>query len=71
MNRDHIHHYSRDNRKAEIYYNKTNKCFEVEMYENQELIQTVPMVTNGVTHSERYAEDAAENWVDVMYQSRG
>ena len=71
MNREHIHHFSRDNRRAEVYFDKTMEYFEVEMYENGKLIQTVPMMTNGVIHSERYAEDAAENWVDVMYQSRG
>ena len=70
MNREHIHHFSRDNRRAEVYFDKTMEHFEVEMYENGKLIQTVPMMTNGVIHSERYAEDAAENWVDVMYQSR-
>ena len=71
MNREHIHHFSRDNRRAEVYFDKTMEYFEVEMYENGKLIQTVPMMTNGVIHNERYAEDAAENWVDVIYQSRG
>ena len=59
MNREHIHHYSKDNRRAEVYFDKTMEIFVVEM------------ITDGVIHSERYAEDAAENWVEKLYCSRG
>ena len=63
MNRDHIHHFSKDNRRAEVYFVKTMEYFEVEMYEDEKLVDTVVMMTDGVIHCERYAEDAAENWV--------
>ena len=71
MNRDHIHHFSKDNRRAEVYFDKSMEYFEVEMYEDEKLVDTVVMMTNGVIHSERYAEDAAENWVEGLYQSQG
>jgi len=71
LNREHIHHYSKDNRRAEVYFDKTMEIFVVEMYEDEKLIESVEMITDGVIHSERYAEDAAENWVEKLYCSRG
>ena len=54
-----------------MYFDKTMEIFVVEMYEDEKLIESVEMITNGVIHSERYAEDAAENWVESLYQSQG
>lgn len=51
MNRDHIHHYSKNNRRAEVYFDKTMEIFVVEMYEDEKLIESVEMITNGVIHS--------------------
>ena len=50
------------NREAVIYHNADKKIFEVEFWEKDQLIENREMVTDGVAHSERYAEDAAENW---------
>ena len=36
--------------------------YEVDFYEGGVLKESRQMITNGVAHSERYAEDAAENW---------
>ena len=66
-NRDIVSKYWFDDRHAQILYDKDMGMFLVEMYEKVNLgmkkIATVPMITGQVIHSERYAEDAAENWV--------
>ena len=49
-------------RKAEIYHNQIYDHFEVDFYNKDELKETRDMKTDGVIHSLRYAEDAAENW---------
>tara|TARA_B100000780_G_scaffold194920_1_gene137509 strand:+ start:67 stop:279 length:213 start_codon:yes stop_codon:yes gene_type:complete len=36
--------------------------YVVEFYQSEILRETRKMITNGVSHNERYAEDAAENW---------
>ena len=38
------------------------ELFEVEFWDKKNLIETRQMLTEGVAHSESYAEDAAENW---------
>ena len=67
MNRDVVHKYWFDDRHAQVLYDKDMGMFLVEMYEKTEVGMkkhaTIPMVTGQVIHSERYAEDAAENWV--------
>ncbi len=47
-------------RKAKIYLVKD--YFEVEFYKLNKLVETRKMITDGVIHSESYAESAAENW---------
>ena len=49
-------------REAIIYYNSDMEIFEVEFWDKKNLIETRQMLTEGVAHSESYAEDAAENW---------
>ena len=66
MGRKLIHEHwgdSDNNRSAKIYHvEDIMDFFEVDFYEDEQLKETRQMITNGVAHSERYAEDAAENW---------
>ena len=55
------------NRKAYIYHSMKNHWFEVDYYDNGKRIETRKMVTESeefgdTVHSQRYAEDAAENY---------
>ncbi len=54
------HTFIRDNRKGIVLRNANG--FYVELYDTDELIETRELYN----HSERYAEDAAENWVDMV-----
>lgn len=47
-------------RRAEIF--QKDSVWHVNMIIGGQLIECRPMISNGVVHSERYAEDAAENW---------
>tara|TARA_R100001369_G_scaffold42429_1_gene68640 strand:+ start:612 stop:824 length:213 start_codon:yes stop_codon:yes gene_type:complete len=50
-------------RTAKVYLvHDTEDHYEVEFYQSEILRETRKMITNGVSHNERYAEDAAENW---------
>ena len=58
-------------RKAKVYHVKDVKAhgtgwisdyYEVDFYKNDKVVETRKMITDGVVHSESYAEDAAENW---------
>ena len=49
-------------REAIVFFNVDDACWEVEFWDKKQLIETRPMVTEGIAHSERYAENAAENW---------
>lgn len=49
-------------REAVIYLNYKEDIFEVEFWEKGKLIENRKMVSDGVAHSESYADDAAENW---------
>ena len=56
-----------NDRHAKIYYKKEfrvgiPRVYEVDFYEGGILKESRQMITDGVPHSERYAEDAAENW---------
>jgi hypothetical protein len=51
------HTYAYENRYAEVF--KNDKGFEVELYENDKLVETREVHA----HSESYAEDVADNWV--------
>ena len=50
------------NRVAKVY--NTESGFEVELYENDKLIETRELYK----HSEGYAEDCAENWVNGLIE---
>ena len=52
------HYYQRDDRKAYVKRNK--KGFFVNLYLNDEFLETRKVYD----HSESYAESLAENWVD-------
>tara|TARA_B100001939_G_scaffold340346_1_gene348301 strand:- start:2234 stop:2431 length:198 start_codon:yes stop_codon:yes gene_type:complete len=51
------HIFRQGSRSAKVY--NTEAGFEVDLYEENELIETREVHD----HSERYAEDCAENWV--------
>ena len=67
MSRDIVHKYWFGGRHAQVLFDKDMGMFLVEMYEKtndgMKKHATVPMITGQVIHNERYAEDAAENWV--------
>ena len=67
MSRILIHEHWGENRNAKIFYKEEFRdgvpsVYEVDFYEDKQLRETRQMVTDGIPHSERYAEDAAENW---------
>ena len=66
MGRKLIHEHwgdSDNNRSAKIYHvEDIMDFFEVDFYEDEQLKESRQMITNGVAHSERYAEAAAEHW---------
>jgi hypothetical protein len=47
-------------RRAEIFLK--NDVWHVNMIIGGQLVECRPMVSGTIVHSERYAEDAAENW---------
>ena len=49
-------------RHAHVVYNKEFKMYLVRMFENNKLVKSIPMISDATIHSERFAEDAAENW---------
>ena len=51
------HTYAYENRYAEVF--KKEKGFEVDLYENEKFVETREVHA----HSESYAEDVADNWV--------
>ena len=58
---------SDNNRSAKVYHVEEFRdgipsVYEVDFYEGGILKESRQMITDGVPHSERYAEDAAENW---------
>lgn len=58
------HHYWSDNeeREAIVFRYDGDPAWYVEFRDNNRTVEERKMETNGVLHSERYAEDAAENW---------
>ena len=60
-----------EKRHAHVLYDYISKAYKVDMFENDTLVKSVPMVTvstglfgrEETVHSESYAESAAENWV--------
>ena len=61
-NDDLYHVFRKDERIANVYL--TPKGFEVDLYENDVLIKSLIVHE----HSENYAEDCAENWVEGIIQ---
>ena len=57
------HEYSRDTRKAIV--KRNSKGFFVNLYEDDITLEKRKVYR----HSERYAEDVAENWVDGLMSS--
>ena len=41
---------------------------KVDFYTDKKVVETRQMITDGVIHSERYAEDAAINWVEGVIE---
>ena len=55
--------YSEDGgREAVVFKYSGDEAWYVDCYEHGHLSQTRKMETDGVLHSEQYAEDCAENW---------
>lgn len=48
-------------RKAMVYHVNAG-YYEVDFYKLDKIVETRKMITDGVIHSESYAESAAENW---------
>ena len=64
-----IHEFlSEDNtRQGIVFRYKGDPAWYVDCYEHGHLSQTRKMETDGVLHSEQYAEDCAENWVFKIF----
>jgi hypothetical protein len=59
---DLCHIYRGESRVAKVY--NTSKGFEVDLYENDVLLKSLIVHE----HSENYAEDCAENWVQGLIE---
>ena len=64
-NRDQRHEYMQNDKQAKVYI--TNEGYEVDYYKGKKLLKTECLHT----HSEQYAEDAAENFVIGIKQLNG
>jgi|TARA_E500000318_G_scaffold34499_1_gene33808 hypothetical protein len=66
MRVDHHNFYSEDGSREAIVFHLDGAWY-VDLLEGSvgalQLVETRKMETDGVLHSERYAEDCAENWV--------
>ena len=65
--------YNYTDRMARIYlvkhiYDEQKDYYEVDFYTDKKVVETRQMITDGVIHSERYAEDAAINWVEGVIE---
>ena len=54
-------------REAIVFKYKDDDAWYVDLWEANVLLETRKMETDGVLHSERYAEDCAENWVLYVF----
>jgi hypothetical protein len=64
MKIEHHSYYADDySRKAIVFKYKDDPAWYVDLLEAGSVVETRKMETNGVLHSERYAEDCGENWV--------
>ena len=62
------HTYQRDDRKAKVNY--TQKGWSVDLYERNDESWSKVETRDCFEHSETWAEDVAENFVDRMYDVR-
>ena len=68
MRVDHHNFYSDDGgREAIVFKYKDDDAWYVDLWEADVLLESRKMETDGVLHSERYAEDCAENWVLYVF----
>ena len=68
MKIDYHNFYSDDGgREAVVFKYKDDDAWYVDLWEADVLLESRKMETDGVLHSERYAEDCAENWVLYVF----
>ena len=68
MKIDYHNFYSDDGgREAVVFKYKDDDAWYVDLWEANVLLESRKMQTDGVLHSERYAEDCAENWVLYVF----
>jgi len=68
MKIDYHNFYSDDGgREAVVFKYKDDDAWYVDLWEADVLVESRKMETDGVLHSERYAEDCAENWVLYVF----
>jgi len=68
MKIEHHNFYSDDGgREATVFKYKDDDAWYVDLWEANVLLESRKMETDGVLHSERYAEDCAENWVLYVF----
>lgn len=71
MRVDHHNFYSDDGgREAIVFQYKDDPAWYVDLWEADVLLESRKMQTDGVLHSEQYAEDCAENWVLYIFDAR-
>ena len=64
MRTDYHNFYSEDgSREAIVFKTSDEDGWFVDLLENDKVVETRKMETEGVLHSEQYAEDCGENWV--------
>jgi hypothetical protein len=63
------HNFYSDNgsREAVVFKTTDEDGWFVDLWEDKVKVETRKMETNGVLHSERYAEDCGENWVLYVF----
>jgi len=60
--------YSDDgSREAIVFKYSGLPAWYVDLYENEELVESRKMQTKGILHNEMYAENCAENWVMKIF----
>ena len=68
MKIDYHNFYSDDGgREAVVFKYKDDDAWYVDLWEADVLLESRKMQTDGVLHSEQYAEDCAENWVLYVF----
>lgn len=68
MKVEHHNFYSDDGgREAVVFKYNEEDAWYVDLWEANVLLESRKMQTDGVLHSEQYAEDCAENWVLYVF----